>query len=200
MSLLILLSVLIGIALGRFALPAEAVSFLSSFSPWALALVLFTIGFELASGQEGWQRFLALGWRVLLVPLAVALGSLSGALLVGFFLRLNPAESLSVGAGFGWYSLSGVILSSLGHSYLGAIAFLSNVMRELMAIVIIPWLSNRLGPLVAIAPGGATTMDTTLPLLARYGTHETTMIAFVNGVVLSFFVPILVPFFGGLIR
>ncbi|HBK85835.1 MAG TPA: hypothetical protein DDZ53_07385, partial [Firmicutes bacterium] len=52
---------------------------------------------------------------------------------------------------------------------------------------------------LAIAPGGATTMDTTLSLLARYGTNESVLAALINGIVLSIAVPILVPLFASFI-
>jgi uncharacterized membrane protein YbjE (DUF340 family) len=160
---------------------------------------LFSIGFDLASDRTVWQRFRRLGWRVLSVPAAGAVGSLAGVLLGALILHLGPWEALSVGAGFGWYSLSGVLLSNLGFTALGAIAFLSNVLRELLAVVSMPWLAQKLDPYAAIAPGGATTMDTTLPILARYGTHESTMVAFINGALLSMLVPILVPLFASMI-
>jgi len=42
---------------------------------------------------------------------------------------------------------------------------LADVVRELRALVLIPVLVTYTGKLVAIAPGGATTMDSTLPLI-----------------------------------
>lgn len=200
MSWLILMAVLSGLLCGRFLFTAAQVAGLSQITPWALALLLFSIGFDLAVDRTVWQRFRGLGWRVLAVPLAGAIGSLLGVLVGGGLLRMHPWEALSVGAGFGWYSLSGVLLSNLGFPALGAVAFLCNVLRELLAVVSMPWLAQRLGPYVAIAPGGATTMDTTLPILARYGTHESTLAAFINGALLSLAVPLLVPFFAGLIN
>ncbi len=200
MSLIIALSVVCGVLFGRFLLTTEQVSTLSGLSSWALALVLFTIGYDLATDRNSWQRFRQLGWRVFLVPAAIVAGSLTGALFAGLLVDLGAAEALSVGAGFGWYSLSGVLLSNLGYPSLGAIAFLSNVFRELIAVLAIPALSKHLGPLAAIAPGGATTMDTTLPLLSRFGTHESTLVAFISGAVLSMLVPLLVPLFAGLIN
>ncbi len=199
MSWLIVLSVLIGLLAGNLLLGPSQIALIARLSPWALTVLLFCIGFDLALDRQNWQRFRQLGWRVLLVPLSGIIGSLLGSLSVAWLADLTPWEALSVGAGFGWYSLSGVLLNSLGFSRLGAIAFLSNVLRELMTVLLIPWLSRRFDPLIAIAPGGATTMDTTLPLIARYGNTTATLAAFVNGAVLSSLVPLLVPFFARLI-
>lgn len=200
MTWMILLAVSGGMLLGRFILSPSQTSLFSQVGPVALAALLFSIGFDLAADRGVWRRLRDLGWRVFLVPTVGATGSLLGALVGGMLVSYSPWEALSVGAGFGWYSLSGVLLSNLGFPALGAVAFLSNVLRELLAVVTMPWLARKLHPVAAIAPGGATTMDTTLPILAKYGTHESTMIALLNGAVLSTLVPFLVPFFARLIK
>ncbi len=199
MTWMIMLAVGGGVLLGRWLLSPEHADLFTRVGPWALTILLFSIGFELAADRTVWRKMLALGWRVLLVPLTGALGSLLGALVAGWMLSLGPWEALSVGAGFGWYSLSGVLLNNLGFTTLAAIAFLSNVLRELLAMLSIPWLARKFGPIAAVAPGGATTMDTTLPLISRFGTGAATLIALINGMVLSGLVPLLVPLFGGLI-
>ncbi|MGI6358203.1 MAG: lysine exporter LysO family protein [Bacillota bacterium] len=198
-GMMIILAVGSGLLLGRFWLTPDHADVFTRVSPWALNLLLFGIGFELADDRKVWRKMLAMGWRVFLVPLTGALGSLLGALLAGLLLSLGTWEALSVGAGFGWYSLSGVLLNNLGFTTLAAIAFLSNVLREVLAMLSIPWLAKRLDPIAAIAPGGATTMDTTLPIISRCGTSTATLIALVNGLVLSGLVPLLVPLFAGLI-
>lgn len=200
MSWLILAAVVGGMLLGNYVLSPQQIAFITDLGPWALYLVLFTIGYGLAQDRSAWHRFSRLGWRVLLMPSATILGSLLGVALVGPWCGLAFYESLSVGAGLGWYSLSGALLSSLGFSTLGAIAFLCNVIRELLAVVTIPWLATKIDPFLAIAPGGATTMDTTLSLLARYGTNESVLAALINGIVLTIAVPILVPLFASLIN
>jgi uncharacterized membrane protein YbjE (DUF340 family) len=85
------------------------------------------------------------------------------------------------------------MLSQLHSPALGALAFLTNVCRELLAVVISPFLAKRCHYLLAVAPGGATTMDTTLPLISQCTDTQTTLVAFVNGVLLSSLVPVLVP-------
>jgi uncharacterized membrane protein YbjE (DUF340 family) len=134
----------------------------------------------------------------MLVPVLVAVGSLGGAVIAGFFLGIPIKEASAVGAGFGWYSLSGVILSKIYSVETGALAFMTNIMRELISFVIIPFLATRVGSLAAVAPGGATTMDTTLPLIARTTDADTAVIALVNGTTLSALVPLLVPLLIGL--
>ena len=106
---------------------------------------------------------------------------------------LPPNEAAAVGAGFGWYSLSGALLAQIYNAPTGALAFLSNVLRELMAVVAMPILATRLPPAAAMAPGGATTMDTTLPIIARSMGSEAALLAFASGAALTILVPVLVP-------
>lgn len=193
MTILVIMSVVLGAVLGRWLLPVEYMGQLDSLTTIALCLMLGGIGIELGSQKETWRRLRSLGWRIVLVPFLVAAGSLGGAAVAGLLLGMPLKEASAVGAGFGWYSLSGVLLSQIYSVEAGALAFLTNVMRELIAIVLIPVVAVRLGSLAAVAPGGATTMDTTLPLIARSTDADTTVIAFVNGAALSAMVPVLVP-------
>jgi uncharacterized membrane protein YbjE (DUF340 family) len=130
---------------------------------------------------------------LLVVPLATAIGSLAGGLGAGLALGLRPGPALSVAAGFGWYSLSGVILTRLDSPGLGAISFLSNLLRESAALVLIPLLARTRFPLVAIGAGGATSMDVTLPLIEKNCGARAVPFAIASGGILSLAVPFLVP-------
>ena len=193
MTLLAAGSVVGGMLLGYLFLDASALDFLDHLVTGALWLLLFGIGLDLGRTSGLLSRIRGLGWSVLAVPLAIALGSILGTAVVAGFLGLSLREGAAVGAGFGWYSLSAVIITQSYDVSLGATAFLANVFRELLAIVLIPVVAAKIGHLAAIAPGGATTMDVTLPLVAKCSTKEITMAAFVSGVVLSALVPVIVP-------
>jgi uncharacterized membrane protein YbjE (DUF340 family) len=124
--------------------------------------------------------------------LGVALGSIAGSVLGGFVLGLPINESSAIGAGFGWYSLSAIVLSKYS-AEVGALAFITNVCREVFALVSIPYIARYIGKLEAIAPAGATAMDTSLPIISKATDANTAVISFITGVVLSTLVPILVP-------
>lgn len=193
MTLLVILSIALGIALGRWALPQDLIAHLDTLTTAALCLLLVGIGIGLGSQIQVLSRLKLLGWRIILVPVLVAAGSIGGAALAGILLGMPFREASAIGAGFGWYSLSGVLLSKIYSVEVGALAFLTNVMREIISFILIPFLAARFGRLAAVAPGGATTMDTTLPLIARVTDMDTTIIALVNGTMLSAMVPLLVP-------
>jgi len=160
---------------------------------YMLAAMLFGVGISIGHNRRELVKIKAIGWRIVLVPFAIAGGSLLGASIASLFLKMSLKEVLVVGAGFGWYSLSSVLITQLHSAQLGAVAFLANVFRELMAFILIPFLAMHVGKIVAIAPGGATTMDSTLPMIAKMTDTPTAMIAFISGLILTTMVPFLIP-------
>lgn len=193
MTWFVMAALVTGIAFGRWLMPGTWVPQLDQVTTVALCFMLVGVGIDIGSQKESWRRLWTMGPRVLIVPVLVCAGSLAGAILAGLVLGMPANESTAIGAGFGWYSLSGVMLAKIYNVETGALAFLTNVSRELMAFFLIPLLAARLGKIAAVAPGGATTMDTTLPLIARVTDPDTAVIALVNGTVLSSLVPVLVP-------
>ncbi|HWQ60726.1 MAG TPA: lysine exporter LysO family protein [Negativicutes bacterium] len=193
MALFVALAVLGGIFLGWAVLPPTAAAGLDSAVTAILAFLVFLVGLDFGGNRGAWRQAAAIGPRLLLVPLAVAAGSLAGAALAGALLAMPLKEAVAVGAGFGWYSLSGVLIAATYGVELGTTAFLANVARELMAFLLIPVLAGRIGKLPSIAPGGATTMDSTLPLITRVTDAPTALIAFISGLVLTAAVPVLIP-------
>ena len=87
---------------------------------------------------------------------------------------------------------TGVVIGSLGGAYLSHFltAFLANMLREVSSFVLIPLLA-RWNKLMCIAPGGAGTMDSLLPLVIRGAGMQAGMFAFINGLILSLLVPVL---------
>jgi len=198
MTYMIVASVIFGILIGLFFLPESLLDIMDKITTYALAALLFGVGVDLGKNKEIFAQLKNLGWQILALPFLIAVGSIVGAIIVGFFIGLASNEAAAVGAGFGWYSLSGVILSKLHSVELGSIAFLANVFRELITIISLPFVVKYFGKLTGIAPGGATTMDVTLPVIKKTAGDETVIPAFFSGAVLSILVPILVPFLIGL--
>lgn len=194
MTLIIVTAFVVGILIGFTVIPAEFTAYLPYLTNIALHFTVLAVGIDLGQNKEMWKQFLRAGRLVFIAPLGVAAGSILAGMICGKVLGWKLLEGGAVGAGFGWYSLSGVIISEMHSVALGTIAFLSNIMREILAIIIIPILAGRTGKLALIAPGGATTMDTTLPIIAAAGPPGIAVFAFINGVILSAFVPILVTF------
>lgn len=187
-------TVLAGLAVGAFKLlPVEFVDGLAPVTSAALGVLLFGIGIGIGYNRRAWSELRRLGLGVLGLPLAVAVGSIAGALGAGWGLGLPLNEASAIGAGFGWYSLSGVLLTQLAGASVGALAFLTNVLRELLAVLTMPFLARYLGRAAAVAAGGATSMDSTLLVVMRAAGDEAALLAFTSGAVLTALVPVLVP-------
>ncbi len=187
------LSLAAGLACGRFVFTPPMLAAVDSLTLVALRVLVFSVGIQVGSDKSVFSRVWHHGWRVLLAPLGVVIGSVGGSLLVGRLLGLPANISGAVGAGFGWYSLSAVLLGELAGAQVGTIAFLCNVFRELIALLCIPLVARYFGYMAAIAPGGATAMDVTLPTITRSTDETTAVLALLSGLILSMLVPVLVP-------
>lgn len=194
MVYIIFISLTLGIAFGNFISP-EMFKDIDKISTIALNLLIFSVGIDIGLNKEVLTKIKKKGVKILLVPLAVVIGSLFGGLIVGLIFKLQTNLALAISAGFGWYSLSAVILTNLAGAEAGTVAFLSNVFRELLAVLSIGFIASKINYITAVAPSGATAMDTTLPVISKFTDEETVVIAFLTGTILTFLVPFLVPFF-----
>ncbi len=192
MTYIIIVSILVGMGCGYFVFPPEIMSSIDNLASISLFVLIFLVGIDVGGNKTIFKDLKKAGFKVLLVPFGGIVGSLLGGLLVGFLFNMALNESLAIGSGFG---LSGVMLKEMGGDTLGAIAFLTNVFREMITVISIPILAKKLNGYTAIAPAGATSMDTTLPLISKATNPEIAVIAFINGVILSSLVPVFVTFF-----
>lgn len=198
MTYIIIASLALGILSGYFILPDGVVSNLGSISSFALNLLILSVGIDLGYNRQVFYNIKNMGFKILLVPVSIIIGSLAGGMVCSIIFRIPANLGLAISSGFGWYSLSGVLLAEISGPEAGTIAFLTNVFRELIAVLTIPIISNKLNYLTAIAPAGATSMDSTLPIISEATDRETAAVAFINGAVLTTLVPILLPLLYGL--
>jgi uncharacterized membrane protein YbjE (DUF340 family) len=195
MTIIILGSVALGIITGNLFFGKELISNIESLTTIILTLLLFSVGIDIGSNKDNFKNIKKKGKMFGGLVLGVIAGTLVGGLITGILFNMQHNASLAISAGFGWYSLSSVILTKMGNAEIGAIAFLTNVFRELFAFILIPILAKYINYFTALAPPGATSMDTTLPIISQSTNSNYAMIGFLNGAFLTFLVPILVPFF-----
>lgn len=159
----------------------------------ALDVMIFIAGIEIGSNRGILKRICNLhsALLALAIPLAVACGSICGALLLGHVAGLSAYDSLLVGGGLGWYSFSSVVISAMYSTEIGTVAFLANMMREISGFFLIPLLV-RVHKFLALAPSGAATMDSGLPVVIKYTNLHVGMYSFINGLVLTLIVPVLI--------
>ena len=165
----------------------------SDFSFYALAALMACVGASIGSDPQTLKNFRALNPRLVLLPLCTILGTLLATALVSLLLsHRSLTDCLAVGSGFAYYSLSSIFITEYRGAELGTIALLSNISRELITLLAAPLLVRWFGRLAPIAAGGATTMDTTLPVIARTSGNDLVVVSLFHGFVVDFSVPFLV--------
>ena len=189
-------AVLLGFAAGVF-IPLFPELTGESLSSWSLRILLLLIGAQLVQSGVNVKAVLV-RIETALLPLGTILGSLAGGLAAALILGIRWNRALAVASGFGWYSLSGVIITDMGDPVLGSAAFLGNIMRETIALVSIPFIAQTAYPAIGIGVAGATAMDVSLPLIDRSCGPEAVPLAIASGAILSLLVPVLVPLFYGM--
>lgn len=202
-SLIVVAFFALGCLLGRSGWLSEA--FLA-YDPtvYVLYLLMFQVGISIGWDKKLKEIIASIRPRLLLVPLATILGTLAGTALVSLFIaRWNVFDCLAVGSGFAYYSLSSILITELKGATLGAalaaelgtVALMTNIIREIMALLGAPLFVRFCGRLAPICAGGATTMDTTLPVITRYSGKDMVFISIFHGILVDLTVPFFVSFF-----
>jgi uncharacterized membrane protein YbjE (DUF340 family) len=193
-SLIILGFFVAGVLIGLYRfLPDVLIE--NDFSMYVLYGLMFFVGIGIGADKKSFQVLKEVNLKIVFVPLSVIFGSIIGAASVTAFLNdISINEAMAVGAGFGYYSLSSIFITEISGEELGLIALLSNISREIITLVATPIFVKVFGKLAGIASGGATSMDTTLPIITEYSGKEWGIISVFSGIVLTVLVPFLVPF------
>ena len=192
-SLVIVAFFVAGCVVGLFA-PFDLAG--SRVSAYVLYALMFCVGITLGNDRTLAGRVRRLDPRLALLPVATAVGTLAGAALAAPLLaEWSLTDSLAVGAGFGYYSLSSIFIADFRGPELATIALVCNVMREIFNLLAAPLVARWCGPLAAVSIGGATTFDTTLPIITQAAGRPYAVVSVFHGCVLDFSVPFLVTFF-----
>lgn len=194
-SLVIILFFAAGILCGVFdILPLEKID--GDLAMYALYALIFCVGFSVGNNPDMVRNFKKLNPSLILLPLATILGTLAASALLGLVLpgRSVP-ETMAVGSGFAYYSLSSVIITGYKGAELGTVALVSNIIREFVTLVAAPLLVRWFGVLAPISAGGATTADVTLPAVIGSSGEKYMVLSVYHGFAVDFTVPFLVTFF-----
>jgi uncharacterized membrane protein YbjE (DUF340 family) len=194
-SIIILSFFATGLLLGIFRLfPQEILAYNMSF--YVLCALMFSVGISIGNDPTSFRQFRNLNPRLVFLPLMTIAGTWLGVIAVSFFLKnRSMSECLAVGSGFGYYSLSSILITQCKGAELGTIALLANIMREVLTLLLAPWMVKYFGKLAPICAGGATTMDTTFPIIVRTSGKDYAIVSIYQGFIMDFTVPFLVTFF-----
>ena len=193
-SLIIISFFILGIVAGLSGLVPDSISE-DNIAFYALCGLLFFVGAGVGSDSSIVSRFRTLDIRMSLLPLGTILGTFAGALAAVLLLNGRSAtDCLAVGSGFGYYSLSSIFITEYKGAALGTIALLSNIVREMITLLLSPLLVKVAGPLAPIAAGGVTSMDTTLPIIMDSSGKQYAVVSLFHGFILEFSIPFIVTF------
>ena len=159
-------------------------------SSWYLLLLfMLLIGLDLAYSplDRSW-----LNWKILLVPVGCIIGSVLGAVMCSLMINnISLKDLIMLSQGYGFYSMTGIVVTELKNAHLGSIALMNDLFREIFAILFMYMIGWRY-PRSAISSAGATAMDVTLPMVKQACGNDFIPHAMVSGFVLSILAPIAV--------
>lgn len=194
-SIVIVVFFVLGVLFGFFDIIPHLIID-NNISFYILCCLMFCVGLALGNDSNTLKRFSRLSPKFYLLPVATIVGTLSGCAIISLLLPYRTVfDVLAVGSGFGYYSLSSIFITEYKGAELGVIALLSNIVREVMALLLAPFLVKYFSKLAPISVGGATTMDTTLPVIMQFSGKEYAIISVFHGFVLDLSVPVLVTIF-----
>ncbi len=184
---------LVGVLCGvTHLLPA----WITNYNFYVLCALLFAVGLTVGTDAGIVQRFRALNPRLVWLPFCSILGTLAGSIVAWLlFSGRTLPHVMAVGSGFGYYSLSSILITEYEGIELGTVALLANIIREIFTLLAAPLLVRFFGTLAPIAAGGATAMDTTLPIITQTAGREYVPVSIYCGFVTDFSVPFLVTLF-----
>lgn len=193
-SLLILACFCLGILCGRFGLLPESLDG-KNVTLILLFVLMSCVGISVGSDRRLGEILRSLRPKILLYPLGTTIGTFLAAGLCSLFLAYPLSHCLAVGAGFAYYSLSSILITQAVGTELGTVALICNLAREALTLLLVPLVARFAPEPAVIAMGGATTMDSTLPIMARTLGTQWVFVALVHAIVLDFSVPFWVIFF-----
>lgn len=168
-------------------------SWVDTASEWILFALLFFIGIQLRNSGLTLRQIL-LNKHGMVIAATIIITSMLGGVIAAYLLDIPLFRALAMSSGFGWYSLAGILMGDAFGPVYGGASFMLELLRELVALVVIPMLI-RSYPCTSIGYAGATAMDFTLPVIQTTGGVRCVPIAIVSGFILSLLVPVLMLFF-----
>ena len=165
-----------------------------------LCLLIAEVGLSLGNRPDLKTVMKSVDFKILLLPFFTIAGTLLFSALGAIVLPFSLRDVLTVGSGFGYYSLSSILIldqkaAMIGQSAaveLASLSLLINLLRELVALILCEHLSRSGRVYQAVSLAGVTSMDVCLPMIVNSRTSPQNMpIAIVHGIVLEISVPLL---------
>lgn len=123
------------------SLPAEA-------GFYALCLLLICVGLTVGQSNEIRRSLRRIDKRLMWLPVLTIVGTWAGAVATACLLQGRSfTDWLAISSGFGYYSLSSILITEARNAEMGTVALIYNILRELMALLCAPLFRQFFGPL-----------------------------------------------------
>lgn len=156
-----------------------------------LYALIFCVGLDVSQAnlRFSWNKI-----NLLFLPCGVVFGSLVGGIVASWVLEQPILTSLALSSGFGWFSLSSILVGSkLGATY-GSVALLTDLLRELFAICFLYIFGARFSR-EGVGLSGAAASDSALPIIRQTCSSDMVPLALVSGLLLTVLAPPLILLF-----
>lgn len=197
-------AILIGIIAGMCDISCSVTS-LSNVSQWLLYILIVQVGLGLGVRPDIKDIFRSFDMKILMLPLLTIIGTLLFTYIASLIMRYgNSRDVLAIGSGFGYYSLSSVLIAktktvSSGAetaTVLASTALITNIIREIIALISCRILAIKGLNYTAISVAGINSMDVCLPMItAKRSSHHIVTAALIHGIILEISVPLLIAIF-----
>lgn len=191
-SLFILCCFITGILLAYYRYVPD-IFLTHDYSNYILPVMMFFVGIGIGGDIKSlYVPIKKYKLKIILIPLATIFGSIIITALISPLFDITTKETIAIGSGFGYYSLSAIFLNKLAGYEIGMMALISNMTREITALLFIPILARYCGKLAPISAAGATSIDTTLPIIAKSCGEQFIVISIFHGILVDISVPIII--------
>ncbi len=162
-----------------------------------LMLLILLVGFQLSHSGMTLKQVL-MNKRGVQISIVFCASVAVGGLIFGLVMPdVTITQGLALSSGYGWYSLSGIIMTDAYGAVWGSVALMNDLLREFCALLFIPLLMRNY-PSAGVGLGGATSMDFTLPVIQSSGGNEVVPLAMSFGFIVNIISPILMVIFSSL--
>lgn len=191
-----LLSLMLGIGVAQLLIYEHGNTQLMPSTETFLYVLLFMIGVDIINSPF---QLHTINRRILFMPIPIIISSSIGGIVLAWLLGMDVRYGLLFSGGYGWFSLSGIMVTAHVGEFYGATALLTDLFRELIAIVVLFFVGARY-PNASIAISGATAMDTTLPIIKKTAGNAYIVQAIYIGAIFTLIVPFWLGFLLSLVK
>ena len=192
--IIVIVGFLIGKLLNASALFQQLMVHIDTIIKGLLMLLVLLVGLQLSHSGMSLRQVL-FNKRGVQVSGIFCVGVAIGGIVFGLVMpNVSLMQGLALSSGYGWYSLSGIVMTDKYGAVWGSVALLNDLIREFLALALIPVLIKKY-PSTAIGLGGVTTMDFTLPVIQASGGNEVVPLAMSFGFIVNILSPVLMVVF-----